>query len=317
MGAFRMSAFKRVSAAFVCCAASMALAFSLAAHLQAHFWFAHLLAQFQIWALVGSLVFLASSLAIRSRGAALLSLLLLLSSSATLAPLLWHEMKAPEAEGASVRIINYNVLSYSAHQEKIAAWIREQQPDVVALVEANYRWTDTIAGLKDILPYETHIDHRGNLGMVLLSRYPLQMIRHSNDIPRTYPTIEADIALPIGKVRFIIAHDSTPVTPRDRQLQDRHIADYTARVRRSNLPVVLMGDFNTAPWTSAYFAMVTEQNLYGSVLSASWPSNLVPFGVPIDQIVAGKGAVVTPLATGPAHDSDHRARVADLRLKAN
>lgn len=309
-----MSPRQRILTILFCYPVVVALTFSLAGHLQAHFWVANMLAQFQLFALFGGLVFLALALLLRIKAGILFSLLLAASGAVAVAPLMLHEMQAPQASGPSAKIINYNVLSISPHQEVIAGWIRAQQPDIVALVEANYRWAFTVAGLQDILPHQAVIDHDVHFGMMLLSRYPMENVKILERPGNMTKSIMADVALPIGTVRFIIAHPVTPMRPFSRIWRDIQIQGYAEYISASPNPVVLMGDFNATPWTSSYLGLVKEQQLYGSSLYPSWPSKRHIFGIPIDQIVAGKGAVVSHVTTGPAHHSDHRARVAELRL---
>lgn len=306
---------QRFTSVLFCFMAGMGLLCSIAGQFSGTFWISNLLAQFQIWAFFGGMLFFAIALVDFLKPALVLSALLMLSSGYAISPVILHELNAPMATGPSVKIINYNVLSTSPHQEVIDAWIREQQPDVIALVEGNYRWADTVAGLKDILPYSLLLDNTGNVGIILLSKYPLQNQQYRQMTePFFWPMMSVDIDLPVGLTRFIIAHSPTPVSSENLRMGRIQLRGFGELAGASELPVVLMGDFNTTPWTKPYIDVMREHQLYGNKLTASWPSGMYAFGIPIDQIVAGKGAVVSNITTGPTHYSDHRARVAELRI---
>jgi len=318
---------QRFTAILFCIFAGTPLFFSLLGHLQSWFWLAALLAQFQLHALVAGLAFFALAIIDKSRLGLILSLALTLSATAAITPVLWHELQAPQAiDTPAAKIINFNVLSTNPDQASVEAWLRAEQPDVVALIEGNYRWKETVERLRDILPHSHMIDHRGNVGMILLSRHPLENIHDyrtkedyygaaANNALTIWPIITADVNLPAGKVHFILAHPSVPMTPLKRAMRDAQIHVFGQLVSKSAYPTVLMGDFNTVPWTSSYLDVMRTQKLYGNLLTSSWPAYLHGFGIAIDQILAGKGAVVTNMRTGPVLQSDHRARVAELHLQ--
>lgn len=81
-------------------------------------------------------------------------------------------------------------------------------------------------------------------------------------------------------------------------------------------PIVLAGDFNSAPWSWPVAAIARAQNLApGPSYPATWPVRLGPLGVPIDNILTRGNARILDLAAGgDSFGSNHRPLLARIGL---
>lgn len=92
-----------------------------------------------------------------------------------------------------------------------------------------------------------------------------------------------------------------------------HLLD---RDRRATGPLVVMGDFNAAPWSRPLRRIFDETGLMPPRLPvATWPGWAGPFGVPIDQMLVRGGAALEGLeAWGGGLGSNHRGLFARIAL---
>ncbi len=298
--------------------ALLGLGASLLGHLGSPYFFMfELLHQFQLHAFVAGLGLIVVALATSRTLLLFAAMALALSSGAAVGPVVvyeaLHEAQLPEAQ-TPAKIISYNVMARNPDQRASLLWVQEQKADVVLLLEANHLWDAQTALLEGDLPHVVRVDHISNFGISLFSRYPVVEQETLLGGEALTPVLRADIALPQGRVRFIGAHPIIPMLAEYRALRDRQIALMSRLAQESPYPVVVLGDFNAVPWIASFAQLQHQAELTGVVLWPSWPASFFALGLPIDQIIGGKGVVVHEVKTGPLHASDHRARIAQLSV---
>lgn len=293
---------------------------SLMGQLHSLGWWFDLMHQFQLHALLAGLACLPLALLLRKRDSVYMSALLALSGFVAIAPALTLPSAHVAADGQQVKVLYYNVLSINRDQPAVEKLVREEAADVVVLLEGNYRWQETIDRLRDAYPHQHMLDDEGNFGSILLSRYPFDIVAAEKpqlaDGFVDYSMVIADIKLLQTSLRLIAKHASPPVSPERAQMRNRALSVLASIIMAPSQPVVLVGDFNATPWTRAYRQMVKQADLSGTSWIPSWPAPMGLMGISIDQVLAGNGAVVSRVRTGPRQGSDHLARIATISLPA-
>jgi endonuclease/exonuclease/phosphatase (EEP) superfamily protein YafD len=89
------------------------------------------------------------------------------------------------------------------------------------------------------------------------------------------------------------------------------LAKYLNRQPRD---LILMGDFNSVPWSRVQRAFRGKTGLDNEAgWASSWPTFLPwPLRLPIDHILARGHLAVTKFSAGPETDSDHFPVVAEI-----
>lgn len=174
--------------------------------------------------------------------------------------------RADDAHDIDVPVDTLRILAYNIHHgegmdevidlERIAALIRDVDPDLVALQEVDSVVTrtngvDQAAALGDLTGMQPifgrFMSYQGGAyGMALLSRLPVissQNLRlPDGDEPRT--AVAATIELPSGRdVRLVGIHFYR--TEAERLAQARSLEEHLASL--DDLPTILAGDFNSTP----------------------------------------------------------------------
>ena len=87
-------------------------------------------------------------------------------------------------------------------------------------------------------------------------------------------------------------------------------------IRRSDGPLVLAGDFNSAGWSHNIDRLARANMLVpGPAYPATWPVRLGPLGVPIDNMwTRGPLYIASIRALDDAMGSNHRGLIAELSL---
>jgi vancomycin resistance protein VanJ len=163
---------------------------------------------------------------------------------------------------ANLRVATWNVEVRSRTPEATVELLRGVQADVIGLQELTPGTASTIAQdpvLRERFPFRELGPNDGSAGIGLLSRYPIGPVSYGLDPVR----LEARIALPEGVVVVLNAHAypvrfgpfaGLPISmdPTQKNARLQLIRDRVDELEASGDPVLLIGDFNTAPTERAF-----------------------------------------------------------------
>ncbi len=275
------------------------------------------------------------ALARRSKAAWTLGLLVGLAGCALIG---WHvgACEPPRgggqggAGGRTLKVIQYNAHSErSANDAVFHAWLKEQDADLVCLIETPWSFARVHPWVREMYPYRVE----PNLGLewpnLLLSKYPLELLEMEADNPEhTFSFVarrSVTVILPgaegLGEERFAWAA-MHPVSPRRESSWRKSLreAERDAGILRRfmdanpGVAVLVTGDFNSAPTGRLHRMFRSISGLTGwspVVGGGTWPSNLPPWvSVPIDRVWTSGMLRVSGMEIGPRLASDHRPLVA-------
>lgn len=220
---------------------------------------------------------------------------------------------APNAAQADLSVLWFNVLeSTSTPPGQLAEAIRASGADLVALAEST-----PMAGLPDLLaqsyPHRIGCEAGPPCGLMILSRHPVRLIR-LRDLasgPERFARLVVEVP-EHPPLQVLALHMSKPwylglAAP------ERDVAGWALNGSR-DVPFVLMGDFNAAPWSRRLRDLEQRFDLrHGPRPVPTWPSGLGAMGVPIDHVlVRGGMAFVSVEAWGADLGSNHRGVLAHL-----
>ena len=236
------------------------------------------------------------------------------------------------------------VMTYNIHQgrdadgvldlDRVAAAIRAQEADLVALQEVGRHWSadsafrDQAADLGEQLAMEfvfgANLDRdppqpgapRRQYGTAILSSWPILESRNIL-LPRASSATEqrglllADVEVDGARFRLHNAH--LGVSAQDRELQ---VVAILAEVDKTTRPHALAGDFN-APPTAPELAPLFERLRDAWTLAADGDGFTFPASEPtvrIDYVLVSADLTVSTARVPAELSSDHRPLVAELAL---
>jgi endonuclease/exonuclease/phosphatase (EEP) superfamily protein YafD len=211
---------------------------------------------------------------------------------------------APDGPGA-VTLLAVNVLMENDRFDLMRALIEKVDPDVLLLMETDARWTKemepALAGYETVLR-EPRDDHYGMIFATRLKAKEAKIVHLTHD---TTPTALAELTTETGRdFTFVGLHPQPPVPDGD----DAHERDaqiiYAARfARRTDTPLVAMGDFNEAAWSKSatQFKRVGGyvDPRVGRGMYASFNAKHFMIRCPIDQIYVTRRWPSSPSTSAP------------------
>jgi endonuclease/exonuclease/phosphatase (EEP) superfamily protein YafD len=157
-----------------------------------------------------------------------------------------------DGNGVVIRLITANVLMHNRETEKYLEVLAEANPDIILTTEADQWWTDRLKVLDPSYPYQVKYPLENSYGMVLHSRFPLIEPSVQFLVEPMVPSIHSGIRLPGGHVFHFIALHPRPPGPtenEDTTERDAELIITAKSAKRTNLPVMVLGDLNDVAWS--------------------------------------------------------------------
>lgn len=311
------------------------LAVTLAPFLHPFWPLASVVENFALQALIGAVLLGALALIRRCRLWLAVALTVLIFQIATIHPY-WPLLTVGNGTmepGFALKVVTLNVWARGTSYDEVRRYLIDSNADVIGLVEASPLWRSELAPLNDLYPHRIECGEGKLCRQILLSRYPFA--RHGIiAIEESYSYLTWGEIRPPGAggmppVTVALTHLTRPfyAGPPDRgglpneipnviqALEADRLADH---LRELGPDLVLMGDFNAAPWSRIQQRLRrTTQLDNAGQLAPSWPAWAPVFlRLPIDHVLARGAIRIARLNVGPDVGSDHRPVEASLALAA-
>ncbi len=229
-------------------------------------------------------------------------------------------MLLPSGEVAtwqSLRVASFNVLTSNTRHADAVSWVRKTDPDFIFFPEADETWAQGLKPLSDAYPYVVVHPGRGNFGFVFYSKWPVLDHEIVPNGKRWLPYLKAHLQGPEGVVTFYGVHPTPPGGAENSEDRDTCLKAIAGDMAKESGAVVVAGDFNATPWSSAMKPLFAA-GLRGASVSPTWQRGSLMFAIPIDHLLY-RGPLDKPLAgkcvkhwVGPDLGSDHRPVVSEI-----
>ncbi len=246
----------------------------------------------------------------------------------------WPSVAAatPEAAEVSVKVVSLNVWYRNHDYAAVASYLRGSGADIIGLVEVQPKMKAALAGLSDLYPYRIDcVGAEPNCEEMLLSKRPF-LRQGAGRVDGRLPVVAwGEVALDDSghKAVFAVSHVAWPLLAHKdpgagktlpkglpRLVQTEHVLALAGALNRLGPDLVLLGDYNAAPWsrTQEYLRARTGLSSSGSA-ALSWPSwGPALIRLPIDQIMIRGDLRRQNFVPGPDVGSDHLPVEATIAL---
>jgi endonuclease/exonuclease/phosphatase (EEP) superfamily protein YafD len=294
--------------------AAASLAHPIARALARLDWRLDLLAHFREPALALSLVAAASMIPIR-RGVAVGLGLLALWQGWGLSTCWWPNPVPPDSHSSDrLRVLSANLLFRNEDRASLIRLVRDERPDVLALIEVSRPWLDGLSPIRSDYPYRfDHPSDEDGTGMALwLKRRPESVEWIDPLTEGGNPVLHAVVDF-AGKSRDLwLIHF---VSPLERLEPGREFSALVDRLRRDGGSSLVIGDFNTTDGSPHFARFLDRSGLRDSRLGfgrqGSWPT-WSPYRIAIDHAFLSPDLAVDRRGLGPSIGSDHLPMLLEL-----
>lgn len=216
---------------------------------------------------------------------------------------------------AEMTFLNYNVMSGNLTARAAADLVVETAPDVALIMETP-GVVEYLPEIEVALPHRLGCDRVATCDISLFSKYPIENGKLLEIPPfRRARLVVAPMTVKGAEVTVVGIHLSKPYFDEASVQELAYLRYVLSQVRG---PVVLAGDFNSSVWTAPIAWLGRAQNLIPAPgFPATWPVELGPLGVPIDNIFTRGDARILDVSAGDdSFGSNHRYLLAHIGLYA-
>ena len=213
-------------------------------------------------------------------------------------------------DGTWITAMSSNVEMGNRDYTKVAKEIDSSDPDIVFLMETDGAWDAALTAQITRYPFVKKELLSNFYGMIFATRLDVVSCEFTYLTHDDTPTLFAILRDHDGaEFRFIGLHPRPPLPGDDTDDRDAQI-HYTAEIARlTDLPVVIMGDFNDAAWsnTSQRFKKIGHylDPRIGRGIYPSFDANSWLIRAPIDQLFVSADMAIAQFWRGPNVGSDH------------
>lgn len=215
-----------------------------------------------------------------------------------------------------LRVLTANVLVSNTNYAPLLELIRQEQPDIVAIVETNSAWLEAMRSVEDILPYSLQSPRAKASGIALYSKFPLALESiETFNTPKDFHLV-AKINQDSEQTVIVALHPPPPINATLFEQRNRELTEIARYLQTLNQPVLVMGDLNITMWSPHYQEFVDRTHLKntrsGLGILPTWPTHFPVLSIPIDHIFASTEMQVSNTHVGHNIGSDHLPLIADL-----
>lgn len=189
----------------------------------------------------------------------------------------------------------------------------QENPDLFVIHEAGPQWWNVLGNFADEYPYLTITQETGVHGIVMGSR-----------VPGTYEEIPLGtkfglLFTPDDQTFQILAvHPFAPITGAYAAERNAQFADIVSFVKESTVPTIVVGDFNSTPWSPYFQQLLEESGLSDSRLSfgivPTWHAHNFLFQLPIDFALVSADILVSDFYSAQKNSADHLPIVLKFKM---
>lgn len=195
-----------------------------------------------------------------------------------------------KTERKPLKILSYNLrFGELASLEEIADFIKEQDPDVIALQEVDSHTNRAKAPHQNGKDFATELGYRtgmfpaygkmisfkgGYFGVAILSKYPIVKVERKffpkTEVGHKQTYLTADIEYDTNKYFTFV---STHLDYTDSQSRQKQIDKLNETISSNKYPAIIGGDFNTAPDTKEIKEGMKKWNLLSNPKRYTFPAD--------------------------------------------
>jgi endonuclease/exonuclease/phosphatase (EEP) superfamily protein YafD len=157
-------------------------------------------------------------------------------------------------------------------------------------------------------------------GIAMFSRIaPIDRIKIINFGEGTIPSVQINFRINDRPVAVIGTHPYSPVNRHRFYSRGRQYVKLAEYIRALDMPVLIVGDFNSTVWQKDFRQFTADSRLSNSIdkfgMQPTWPTILPRFlRLQIDHVFYSKGINLINKTVGPNIGSDHLPVISDFLI---
>ncbi|MEM8696609.1 MAG: endonuclease/exonuclease/phosphatase family protein [Pseudomonadota bacterium] len=229
------------------------------------------------------------------------------------------QLTGNERERHCITILSINVYMHNRDYDRTLALIDEVRPDILLLMETDNRWLTAMEPALERYAHRFQAPLQNEYGKILATNLDIESGRIINLTDPGTPSVHAIFRTHGGRrFRLAAVHPRPPLPGDDTEARDAELIIAARLVRRSELPAVVIGDFNDVGWShtsrvarriGGYVDPRIGRGFYAT-FPAYWPA----FRWPLDHVFFTEEFALVDMRIEGSVGSDHLPVYAEICL---
>ena len=239
-----------------------------------------------------------------------------------------------EIDKPKIRILSMNLNHTNSSYKKAKLIIKKTQPNVLILQELSNSWENELGETLAKFPYSAKLPVNTMYGLDLpmpnfllpfaipkeklfvglFSHLPFERIL--TDRPDSY--IRGSFEFKEKVFTLFGVHLSSPIGKVRADARNKQLNSLVEEIQKNNQPMVVIGDFNTTPWSLYFQDFIQKTRLRdtrkGLGIYPTWLAQFPPLSIPIDHSLTSDGIEVGSFSSGTSFGSDHLPIILDFSI---
>ena len=225
----------------------------------------------------------------------------------------WSDRPDGRTPGRVWTVLTFNVRLDHEDPARVTEYLRSSKADIIVVHEISERWKGALEPLREVYPHGVTQTREDGFGMALFSREkPVTMGVLGEGGSAADLSGYAEWESEGRRFCLIGVHSKRPNSEWKARNQMWYLTNVEGRCRlkaRAGVPVIVVGDFNATPWSTALRSFSRDSQLrntnQGSVFGATW-RKWEPWQLLIDHVFLSPDWKLLDYQVGPSVGSDHR-----------
>jgi endonuclease/exonuclease/phosphatase (EEP) superfamily protein YafD len=201
---------------------------------------------------------------------------------------------------------------------EVMEFLREEQPDIVALQEITSEWVNGLAPLSAQFVEHRAVPEARGSGIAVYSRIKFEQADSLVLSSDQRPNLLVKFHWEGRPISLLTTHPQNPFGKNRFEWRNEHLSNIGTFLNSLSTSKILIGDLNVTMWSPYYQKLVADTQFVntreGYGLLPTWHAKLkLPFlMIPIDHCLVSKDIEVAAIRTGRKLGSDHLPLVIEL-----
>ena len=212
----------------------------------------------------------------------------------------------------SISIISANVYQFNSQYHKFIDLIANVSPEIVLTMESNSDWEKGLQSLENEFPFLHKVALENTYGMHFYSKLKIVNAKTHYFVADDIPSFE--IVLETSEKEFFTFFGVHPPPPspteeENSKERDGELLSIAKKVKESNYPVIVTGDFNNVAWAKSSVLFKKKSQLIdpriGRGFISTFHAKYKFLRFPIDLFFHSETIVIKEFKNLPSFGSDH------------
>lgn len=214
-----------------------------------------------------------------------------------------------EVSPHQLKIILVNVHTSNRQFGKVAEYIQQKQPDLVALEEINPEWMAALTPVLNEFPYRQFELRTDNFGIGLFSKIKPETMTLEYFGKVGVPSVVARFQFEEKPLSVLLTHPVPPASQVYYEYRNEQMESIASKREGFGSNLIVIGDFNSTSWSDYFHNFIRKMNLIdsrqGFGLQTTWPAMMPFLAITIDHCLVSPNMMVIDRKIGPDVGSDH------------